>query len=97
MEKKIYDRQINKQGISDRIVDECNPDAYLTIKDVSNLCYDAEDEDETKCDIGETKGNYNDVVVQRVVDELSGSLSKVRMIACANAFSNYPGTNNNVN
>ncbi|KAL3268191.1 hypothetical protein HHI36_007317 [Cryptolaemus montrouzieri] len=30
LEKKIYDRQINKQGMSDRVVDECNPDAHLT-------------------------------------------------------------------
>lgn len=25
LEKKIYDRQINKQGMSDRVVDELNP------------------------------------------------------------------------
>lgn len=37
LEKKIYDRQINKQGMSDRIVDECNPDAHLSIKDVSTI------------------------------------------------------------
>lgn len=35
LEKKIYDRQINKQGMSDRVVDECNPDAHLSIKEVS--------------------------------------------------------------
>ncbi|KAJ8984004.1 hypothetical protein NQ317_006857, partial [Molorchus minor] len=40
LEKKIYDRQINKQGMSDRVVDECNPDAHLTLKDVSTLCWD---------------------------------------------------------
>lgn len=34
LEKKIYDRQINKQGMSDRVVDECNPDAHLSIKEV---------------------------------------------------------------
>jgi Superfamily II DNA/RNA helicases, SNF2 family len=34
LEKKIYDRQINKQGMADRVVDECNPDAHLSIKEV---------------------------------------------------------------
>lgn len=46
MEKKIYDRQIKKQGMSDRVVDECNPDNHLSIKDVTNLCYDYDDEEE---------------------------------------------------
>lgn len=34
LEKKIYDRQINKQGMADRVVDELNPDAHLSIKEV---------------------------------------------------------------
>lgn len=46
LEKKIYDRQIKKQGMSDRVVDECNPDNHLSIKDVTNLCYDYDDEEE---------------------------------------------------
>ena len=29
LEKKIYDRQINKQGMSDRVVDELNPQNML--------------------------------------------------------------------
>lgn len=40
LEKKIYDRQIKKQGMSDRIVDECNPEAHLSMKDITNLCHD---------------------------------------------------------
>ncbi|VVC92839.1 unnamed protein product [Leptidea sinapis] len=35
LEKKIYDRQINKQGMADRVVDECNPDAESEPKDLS--------------------------------------------------------------
>lgn len=40
LEKKIYDRQIKKQGMSDRIVDECNPEAHLSMRDITNLCHD---------------------------------------------------------
>ncbi|XP_030386930.1 helicase ARIP4 [Scaptodrosophila lebanonensis] len=47
LEKKIYDRQIKKQGMSDRIVDECNPEAHLSIKDITNLCHDYDSDDET--------------------------------------------------
>lgn len=37
MEKNIYDRQINKQGISDRVVDEMNPQNLLAKKQVDVL------------------------------------------------------------
>ena len=37
MEKNIYDRQINKQGISDRVVDELNPQNLLSKKQVDVL------------------------------------------------------------
>ncbi|KAH8284581.1 hypothetical protein KR018_004934, partial [Drosophila ironensis] len=46
LEKKIYDRQIKKQGMSDRIVDECNPEAHLSMKDITNLCHDYDSDDE---------------------------------------------------
>ncbi|CAH1170394.1 unnamed protein product [Phaedon cochleariae] len=76
LEKKIYDRQINKQGMSDRVVDECNPDAHLTMKDVSTLCWD------DKCDDGEakewahTRDNYIDVVLQKVLERHGRTLNK---------------------
>ncbi|XP_017094325.2 helicase ARIP4 isoform X2 [Drosophila bipectinata] len=47
LEKKIYDRQIKKQGMSDRIVDECNPEAHLSMKDITNLCHDYDSDEET--------------------------------------------------
>ncbi|BFZ10339.1 hypothetical protein BsWGS_13379 [Bradybaena similaris] len=37
LEKKIYDRQISKQGMSDRIVDDMNPENKLTRRQVENL------------------------------------------------------------
>ncbi|KAJ8920304.1 hypothetical protein NQ315_011965 [Exocentrus adspersus] len=76
LEKKIYDRQINKQGMSDRVVDECNPDAHLTLKDVSTLCWDDKrDEGEAK-DWSRFKDNYIDVVLQKVLEKYGRSLNK---------------------
>ena len=43
LEKKIYDRQVNKQGMADRIVDEMNPDAHLSTRDVHSLICEEED------------------------------------------------------
>ena len=48
LEKRIYDRQVNKQGISDRIVDELNPDAHLSSKEISNLLVENESDPEPK-------------------------------------------------
>ncbi|XP_030764140.1 uncharacterized protein LOC115888533 [Sitophilus oryzae] len=76
LEKKIYDRQVSKQGMSDRVVDECNPDAHLTIKDVSTLCFDEKyDEGEVK-DWSSYKDNYIDVVLQKVLDRHGTTLNK---------------------
>jgi len=44
LEKKIYDRQVNKQGMADRIVDELNPDAHLSSKEVHSLLCDEEED-----------------------------------------------------
>jgi RAD54-like protein 2 len=77
LEKKIYDRQINKQGMADRVVDELNPDAHLSIREVSNLLYDSEPDTEPQ-DFSGNKEKYIDIVMQKVLVKLSGSLSKVR-------------------
>jgi RAD54-like protein 2 len=37
MERCIYDRQISKQGISDRIVDEMNPQNLLSRRQIEEL------------------------------------------------------------
>ncbi|PNF37539.1 hypothetical protein B7P43_G13810 [Cryptotermes secundus] len=75
LEKKIYDRQINKQGMADRVVDECNPDAHLSIKEVTNLCWDNEQDTEPR-DFSAEKDKYIDVVLQKVLDKFSSRLSK---------------------
>lgn len=81
LEKKIYDRQINKQGMADRVVDECNPDAHLSIKEVTNLCWDNEQDTEPR-DFSAEKDKYIDVVLQKVLDKFSSRLSKVCWFFC---------------
>uniref|UniRef100_A0A336LHX0 CSON014418 protein n=1 Tax=Culicoides sonorensis TaxID=179676 RepID=A0A336LHX0_CULSO len=75
LEKKIYDRQINKQGMSDRVVDECNPDAYLSMKEITNLCYDDEETTEVQ-DFSNVKEEYADSVIQTLLDKHSFKLTK---------------------
>ncbi|VEN36357.1 unnamed protein product [Callosobruchus maculatus] len=76
LEKKIYDRQINKQGMSDRVVDECNPDAHLTMKDVSTLCWDEKKDEGEPKDWSHAKDNYIDVVLQKVLEKHGFALNK---------------------
>ncbi|XP_041080298.1 helicase ARIP4-like isoform X1 [Polyodon spathula] len=44
LEKKIYDRQISKQGMSDRVVDDLNPVMNFTRREVESLLHFVEEE-----------------------------------------------------
>ncbi|KAM9342472.1 LOW QUALITY PROTEIN: helicase ARIP4-like [Pholidichthys leucotaenia] len=44
LEKKIYDRQISKQGMSDRVVDDLNPVLAFTRREVESLLHFVEEE-----------------------------------------------------
>ncbi|XP_072136789.1 helicase ARIP4 isoform X1 [Mobula birostris] len=44
LEKKIYDRQISKQGMSDRVIDDLNPMLNFTRKEVESLLHFVEEE-----------------------------------------------------
>ncbi|KAM6924905.1 helicase ARIP4-like [Xenentodon cancila] len=44
LEKKIYDRQISKQGMSDRVVDDLNPILTFTRREVESLLHFVEEE-----------------------------------------------------
>lgn len=76
LEKKIYDRQINKQGMADRVVDECNPDAVLSMKEITNLCFDNDEKETEVKDLSEHKDKYIDVLMQGVIMYHSNLLSK---------------------
>lgn len=75
LEKKIYDRQVNKQGMSDRVIDECNPDAHLSLKEVTSLCWDDGEDPEIQ-DFTEVKEKYADLVMQTILGDYSKALTK---------------------
>lgn len=75
LEKKIYDRQINKQGMADRVVDQCNPDAHLSLKEAATLSWDWEEDNEEK-DFSGSKEKYSDEVMQVLLDKYSKLLTK---------------------
>ncbi|XP_054709263.1 uncharacterized protein LOC129218968 [Uloborus diversus] len=75
LEKRIYDRQVNKQGMSDRVVDELNPESNFTWKDVTTLIQDDED-DGPVSELSKFAASYSDKVLKYLVSEMSPSLSK---------------------
>jgi len=75
LEKKIYDRQVNKQGMADRIVDEMNPDAHLSSKEVHSLICD-EEEDPVVDDMSESISSFQDPVMQKIVSRFSRCLTR---------------------
>lgn len=75
LEKKIYDRQVNKQGMSDRVIDECNPDARLSLKDITNLCIDDEKEP-TQNEYVPDPDKYDDVVIKSVINNYAKHMSR---------------------
>lgn len=78
LEKRIYDRQINKQGIADRIVDECNPDAHLSIKEVTSLCFDEIGENNSTIqNFSDKKDDFSDKALQKILCEHSSLLAKL--------------------
>ncbi|XP_054001380.1 uncharacterized protein LOC128888506 isoform X2 [Hylaeus anthracinus] len=75
LERKIYDRQISKQGMADRVVDQCNPDAHLSLKEATTLSWDWEEDSQVQ-DFSQTKDSYTDEVMHRVLERYSSLLTK---------------------
>jgi hypothetical protein len=76
LEKKIYDRQINKQGMADRVVDELNPDAHLSSKEVHSLiCEEEEDPPPTEMS-GQLAAHQDDPVIRSVLTRLGPLLTR---------------------
>ncbi|XP_017875350.1 uncharacterized protein LOC108622159 isoform X2 [Ceratina calcarata] len=75
LERKIYDRQISKQGMADRVVDQCNPDAHLSLKEATTLSWEWEEDSQVQ-DFSQSKDSYTDEVMHRVLELHSSLLTK---------------------
>ncbi|GFR72897.1 helicase ARIP4-like [Elysia marginata] len=76
LERRIYDRQISKQGMSDRIVDDMNPENKLTRRQVENLL-DFEDQEYPEPDFSQAGEKYGkDLVLVRVLQKYGNWLTK---------------------
>jgi RAD54-like protein 2 len=62
MEKKIYDRQINKQNVSDRVVDEIQSENHFTRTEVEKLIHYVK-EDAEPADLSNIYSKCNDQVL----------------------------------
>ncbi|CAE1328762.1 RAD54L2 [Acanthosepion pharaonis] len=74
LEKKIYDRQINKQGMSDRVVDELNPENQFTRQQVDSLLHYV-DQDLPEVNIKDLE-DYTDPVMKNVLSSHGKWLTK---------------------
>ncbi|CAF4936771.1 unnamed protein product, partial [Rotaria sp. Silwood1] len=78
MEKRIYDRQIAKQGMSDRVVDELQPQNPFTKNEVENLIHFAAEEETPAVDLL-TKINEitDDPILISTCKQYSQSITKI--------------------
>ncbi len=76
LEKKIYDCQVNKQGMEDRIVDEMNPDAHLSTRDVHSLICDEEEDTGTGEESRASAVTFSDPVMRSVVTSHGDKLTR---------------------
>ncbi|XP_015123185.1 uncharacterized protein LOC107045422 [Diachasma alloeum] len=75
LERKIYDRQISKQGMADRVVDQCNPDAHLSLKEATTLSWEFEEDSQVQ-DFSSSKDTYTDEIMHTVLEKHSSILTK---------------------
>ncbi|XP_077986910.1 helicase ARIP4-like [Glandiceps talaboti] len=75
LERKIFDRQISKQGMSDRVIDELNPEVNLTKKEVESLL-EYDESDLPYEDFSHHSKKYNDPILINVCDNHSQLISK---------------------
>jgi hypothetical protein len=77
MERKMYQRQISKQGMSDRVVDELNPERNLARSDIESLVEPPEDLPEFQ-NFSEDIGKFSyDVILMSLCHHFGHILTKV--------------------
>ncbi|XP_076304273.1 helicase ARIP4-like isoform X2 [Tachypleus tridentatus] len=75
LENKIYERQVNKQGMSDRVVDELNPSTNFTWSQVTNLVNYQEEENPVP-DLSDSAAKATDPVIRYLCQNMNYCLSK---------------------
>ncbi|XP_076468714.1 uncharacterized protein LOC143299416 [Babylonia areolata] len=75
LERNIYDRQITKQGMSDRVIDEMNPDNHFSKGQMENLLKN-EDKDFPYLDFTNCDDNYEDPVMVSVLKKQGQWITK---------------------
>lgn len=78
LEKRIYDRQITKQGLSNRVVDELNSDSYITMNELTRLVEGLDEFNETPIIQYQEHEieQYNDHIMQRICRNYNECLTK---------------------
>lgn len=74
LEKRIYNRQVHKQGIANRIIDECNPEPKFSSEEIKKLFSDADDDNDEPV-IHFTNETYSDIVMEKVFINFSELMS----------------------
>lgn len=78
MEKRIYDRQIAKQGMSDRVVDELQPQNQFTRNEVENLIHFATEEESAVPDLSsKIEEISNDPILVRTCKQYAQAITKI--------------------
>jgi RAD54-like protein 2 len=78
MEKRIYDRQIAKQGMSDRVVDELQPQNQFTRNEVENLIHFATEEEPPAQDLlTKIDETTDDAILITTCKQYSQSITKI--------------------
>ncbi|KAK5622419.1 hypothetical protein CRENBAI_003931, partial [Crenichthys baileyi] len=75
LEKKIYDRQISKQGMSDRVVDDLNPVLNFTRREVESLLHFVDEEPDSS-QVRLQPGEISESVLQRALHLYSHLITK---------------------
>lgn len=75
LERNIYDRQITKQGMSDRVVDEMNPDNHFSKRQLENLLKN-EDKDFPYLDFSNCEEQFDDPVMVNLLKKQGQWITK---------------------
>ncbi|RWS14079.1 helicase ARIP4-like protein [Dinothrombium tinctorium] len=78
LEKKIYDRQVSKQGMSHRVVDELNPETNFTWKEINSLIEDLDQINEPPIKIfsEDELSSYDDEIVRHICSQMNNCITK---------------------